>query len=345
MAIKSPANVVMIYAQGGMGKSTLGAQAAAYVHKKFGMKTRVVNADGGGTVNAHAPLIEMGVVSMWNIDLWDEKSTFYNIEQASKGYWPEDVTEPNSPLLPPFESYKECPLCKDNVGAKGFNLPPKCASCGKILPAGTFCKGKTVILPSFEGVGAVIFEGFTSFGEVLMRRLQKANPEGGRSIVDEGFKITAPGQQHYGDAQAYLGKYVAHSKNIPVELVMWTALENRGDDDGKPVYGPKGPGQALTAACIPWFTDVIHLDGIPKVDKAGRIEKDENGLEMVDRKLFLANHFPPDNKMYQFRAKTSSTLEGNMPTVMDFPAKGNTFARFMDELTAAKQRAKAVLLG
>lgn len=297
-------------------------------------------------MNAHSPLIEAGIVEMWNIDLWDEKSAFYNIEQASKGFWPEDVTEPNAPLMPPFESYKECPMCHKNVGAKGFNLPPKCASCGAVLPAGTFCKGKTVLLPSFEGVGAVIFEGFTSFGDVLMRRLQKANPEGGRSIVDEGFKITAPGMAHYGDAQSYLGKYVAHSKNIPVELVMWTALENRGDDDGKPVYGPKGPGQALTAACIPWFTDVIHLDGIPKLDKAGRIEKDAtNGLEMVDRKLFLANHFPPDNKMYQFRAKTSSTLEGEMPTVMDFPAKGNTFARFMDELAAAKARAKEVLLG
>src|SRR3990172_2052644 len=48
--------------------------------------------------------------------------------------------------------------------------------------------------------------------------------------------------------------------NIPVELVYWTALENRGEEDGKPIYGPKGPGQALTPMCIPWFTDVLHLE-------------------------------------------------------------------------------------
>lgn len=340
----TPANVVMVYAQGGMGKSTLGAQAAAYIWKKYGKKTRVINADGGGTVNAHAPLIEKGIVEMWYVDRWDEKSTFYTLEKASEGWWPEDVNEPNSPLVAPYQSYKECPSCKKDVGARGFNLPKNCASCGTPLAAGTFCRTRTILSPEFDSIGAVEFEGFTSFGDLLMRRLTQINPEGGRSINDEGFKISAPGQQHYGDAQAHLGKYVAKSKNIPVSLVLWTALENRGDDDGKPAYGPKGPGNALTVACIPWFTDVLHLDGIPKM-QGSSIVKDENGMEVIARKLFLAPHYPPDNKLYQFRAKTSSTLEGGMPNVLDFPPKGNTFAAFMNELEAAKAKAGEAMLG
>jgi hypothetical protein len=125
---------------------------------------------------------------------------------------------------------------------------------------------------------------------------------------------------------------------------LWTALENRGVDDEKNVYGPKGPGKALTALCIPWFTDVIHLDAIPEM-KGSTIVKDENGFEKISRKLFLAEHYPPDNKLYKFRAKTSATLGGDMPPVLDFPATGNTFANFMERLGQAKVKAREVLLG
>lgn len=338
--MKAPKNVILGYAQGGMGKSTLGAQFAAYVYKKFGKKTRVVNADGGGTVNAHGPLVDEGIVSIWNLDLWDEKSTFLTLDQASKGWWPEDLNEPNSPLVAPYASWKECPSCKKDVGAIGFNLPKNCKSCKVPLAAGTFCRTRFDVTPDFDEVGCYIFEGFTAFGDILMRRLRTVNPEGGRSITDAGFKIAAPGQQHYGDAQTYLAQYVTNSKSIPVELVYWTALENRGEEDGKQIYGPKGPGQALTPLCIPWFTDVIHIDGIPKTDK-GSIVKDANGLEVIERKLFLAPHYPPDNKFFMFKAKTSVPLAGDMPPVVEYTSKGNTAARFMDMLDEAKTKAKA----
>ena len=342
MAIVVPANVMMVYAQGGMGKSTLGAQLAAWVYKSTGKKTRVVNADGGGTRNAHAYLIEKGISEVWDIDQWDEKSIFLTLDLASKGWWPEDPREPNSPLLPPFTKWKECPSCSKDVGAKGYALPPRCVSCGTTLAAGMFCRTRTTYANGFDAVGAEIFEGFTSFGEALLRRLRTINPEGGRVIDDKGgdgssFKISAPGQQHYGDAQAYLGQYVANSKTIPTGLVLWTALENRGEEDGKQIYGPKGPGQALTATCIPWFTDVIHLDGVAKTEK-GLVVKDANGQEVVERKLFLAPHYPADNKLFLFRAKTSAPLTGGMPALLDFPPVGNTMERLFGAIQEAKKK-------
>ncbi len=349
MAIVTPANVMMIYAQGGMGKSTLGAMLAAYEWKTNGKKTRVVNMDGGGTRNAHAALIERGISEVWDLDQWDEKSLFLTLDLATKGYWPEDGTEPNSPLLAPFSKWKECPSCNKDVGAKGYALPPRCASCGATLAAGTFCRTRTTYANGFENVGAVVFEGFTSFGEALLRRLRSINPEGGRSIEDKGadgssFKVSAPGQQHYGDAQAYLAQYVANSKAIPTGRVMWTALENRGEEDGKAIYGPKGPGQALTITCIPWFTDVIHLDGVAKTEK-GLVVKDASGMEVVERKLFLAPHYPADNKLYLFRAKTSAPLTGGMPTVLDFPATGeNTITKLFRMIEEAKAKAGETLL-
>jgi hypothetical protein len=282
------------------------------------------------------------------LDQWDEKSLFLTLDLATKGWWPEDPSEPNSPLLAPFAKWKECPNCQKDVGAKGFSLPPKCASCGVTLAAGTFCKTRTTYANGFDAVGAVVFEGFTSFGEALLRRLRTINPEGGRTIDDKAgdgsvFKISAPGQQHYGDSQAYLGQFVANSKTIPTDRVLWTALENRGEEDGKQVYGPKGPGQALTATCIPWFTDVIHLDGVAKTEK-GLVVKDALGMEVVERKLFLAPHYPADNKLFLFRAKTSAPLSGGMPTVLDFPAQGNTMEKLFGLIEEAKKKSGEEML-
>lgn len=348
MAIVTPDSVALIYGAGGMGKSTLGAQLAAFTYKTTGKKTRVCNMDGGGTKNAYSVLISKGIAEVWDIDQWDEKSLFLTLDLATKGWWPETTTEPNSPLLAPFGKWKECPSCKKDVGAKGFSLPTKCASCSATIAAGTFCKTRTTYANGFDAVGAVVFEGFTSFGEALLRRLRTINPEGGRSIDDKGgdgvvFKIAAPGQQHYGDAQAYLGQYVANSRTIPVGRVLWTALENRGEEDGKSVFGPKGPGQALTTTCIPWFTDVIHLDGVAKT-KNGLVEKDANGQEIVERKLFLAPHYPPDNKLFLFRAKTSAPLLGGLPTTLDFPATGNTVEKLFTLVEEAKKKAGEEML-
>lgn len=346
--IASPKTVALIYGQGGMGKSTLGAQLAAFVYKQTGKRTRVVNMDGGGTRNAYGVLLDKGIAEVWDLDQWDEKSLFLTLDQATKGYWPESTSEPNTALLPPTTKWKECPNCKKDVGARGYSLPPKCASCGTALAAGTFCRTRTTYANGFDAVGAVVFEGFTSFGEALLRRLRSINPEGGRSIDDKSadgsvFKVSAPGQQHYGDAQAYLGQFVANSKSIPVDRVFWTALENRGEEEGKAVFGPKGPGQALTATCIPWFTDVMHLDGLAKTEK-GLVVKDANGMEVVERKLFLAPHYPPDNKLFMFKAKTSSPVLGGMPTMLDFAATGNTIEKFFTLLEAAKQKAGEEML-
>lgn len=348
MAIITPKNVVMVYGQGGMGKSTFGAQLAAFTYRTTGKKTRVYNMDGGGTTNAYGLLVEKGIAEIWHMDQWDEKSLFLTLDLATKGFWPEDIQEPNSPLLPPFTKWKECPTCKKDVGAKGYALPPRCAACGTTLAAGTFCKTRTTLGNGFEEVGAVVFEGFTSFGEALLRRLRTINPDGGRTIDDKSadgssYKISAPGQQHYGDAQAYLAQFVSNTKSIPVERVLWTALENRGEEDGKQVFGPKGPGQALTATCVPWFTDVLHLDGLPKMEK-GLVFKDQNGQEVVERKLFLSPHYPPDNKLFLFKAKTSAPLLGGMPPLMDYTPEGNTVEKFFSAIAAAKQKAGEEML-
>lgn len=334
-----PSHVMLIYAAGGIGKSTRAEELAEYVKETLGMRTRVVSADGGGTSKAIRFGIEEGFVDFWPIDLWTESSPFSLLELASKGYWPVDHNIPNSPLRQCVINVRPCPWCDKDTGAKGLAMVKSCGTCKKELPPGTVPGIRREPINGMETVGAVVFEGLTSFGEILLRRLKTINPDGGRFIEDkvgdgESFKIAGLGKQHYGDAQNYLAQYVSNCRKIPTWCVMWTALESRGTgEDGSPLYGPKGPGKALTSACIPWFTDVIHLDGLPKPGKmAGIPEKDSSGNAVIQRKFFLGPHYPSDAPQHRFEAKTSVT---GMPLSMEPSLK-----RYFKRLEEAYQEQK-----
>ncbi len=328
---------MLIYGAGGIGKSSRIAEIVAYVYKKTGLKGRVIGADGGGTEAALAPLGD--VASYWPIDLWGDHGSIFSImERACKGWWPEDPTVVGSTLLPPAEILRPCPSCKKHTGAPPLGGIDICKACKAPVPKGLVLPTIVNRINGMENVGVVAFEGMTAFGDLLMRRLRDKNPEGGRFIDDEGFKIAGSGKQHYGDAQNYLAQFISYTRQIPADIIVWTALEIRSDEDGKPIYGPKGPGKALTDVCIPWFTDVIHLDAVAKRDARGLSVKDVNGQEILERKMFLAEHFPPDLPNVRFKAKTSAGPD--MPPVME-----SNMRTFFEEAEKATVKQRERLLG
>ena len=299
---------LLLYAEGGAGKSSQAAKAADWIWEKRGLRTRVVNADGGGTQGVFQSLIDKGACDYWDVDTWDQSSIFEMLDLATKGWWPSDPEVPNSPLEETFPQYRECTSCK----APNPVTPGKqCLKCGTVFGAGT-------VLPLRQrtgDIGCYIFEGMTAFGELLLRRLRQINPEGGNFFTDEKYKISAPGKGHYGGAQTYLAQFVGNSRRLPVEMVLWTALEYKKDDDGPPLYGPAGPGKVLTSACIPWFNAVLHLDVLAKM-KGPVPEKDANGQLILERKLYLQAHFPPDNVNTKFLCKMSAPYGERLPGVV-----------------------------
>jgi len=339
-----PLTSALLYGAFGIGKSTQLALAASHIWKTTGKKTRVIGADGGGSQNALAPLGD--VVEYLPIDQWEGKSIFYVLDRVTRGWWPSDPSTPNSPLVPCVREWKPCPLCGGDSGAKGHAMVPKCSSCGKAYPPGTTLKTQRDPINGLEDVGLVGFEGLTSFGDLLLRRLRLIDPSGGRTVQDgpsqeEGsFTIAAPGKQHFGDAQAYIQQFVANTRLIPVPIILWTALEIRADDDGVPVYGPALPGKKLTSRCGAWFTDVLHLDGVVKKDPKGTTLRDADGIERVERKLFLAPHFASDRPGVQFMAKTSAPFGGEMPLSMEADIRV-----YFKALETAKEKASRFLLG
>lgn len=326
---------ILVYGAGGVGKSTRLAEAAEWMWDQHQLKTRVVNADGGGTLSAFEHLVDAGIAEVWDIDLWSASGIFSTLDFACKGWWPMDLTIPNSQLLPGVREWRKCPGCEGDTGSTSFSMVKRCKNpgCNLEFGAGQILPVRRDKINGAEDVGLWAFEGLTAFGELMLRRLRSIDSGGGLSVKDGDTKISQPGQQHYGMAQSYIAQYVANSRSLPSDLVMWTALELKSDDDGKPLYGPMLPGKKLTAQCIPWFTDVLHLDALAKRGKSG-VEKDDNGMEILERKLFLMPHFPPDNPGYKFAAKTSAPLGAGMPVVI--PA---TMEKFFTELRNAQHRA------
>jgi len=334
-----PLQTILFYGKGGIGKSTLIAQAAAYIHKTTGKKTRVVNADGGGTQGALEGLVEEGIVEIWNIDL-EEQGIFAALNAATKGYWPTDPSTPNSVVLPPVKVWRKCIFCGGISGAKALTMVKNCEACKKEFPSGTLLPIEYELINGIEQIGAYAFEGMTSLGEILLNRFKDIDKSGlANAINDGGYTVAQVGMQHYLLAQNTLMQGFQNMRQIPVDIVMWTALELKADDDGKPLYGPAGPGKKLTTLCIPKFTSVIHVDAVAKRGPNGQVLKNQDGTEILDRKMYLAPHSPVDAPGQWFTAKTSAPAGGGMPTVLDCD-----MALFFEEMKKAKQIAKEKLL-
>jgi hypothetical protein len=339
-----PLSNILIYGPSSAGKSTRVAEAIAYVHDEWGLRGRVVGADGGGTQNAIGALVDAGIADYWAIDQWTEQSIFTTYDLASKGWWPEDHQTPNSKIVPNVREFMQCPACLGDSGSKGLTMAPICASCKKPFVAGSRLKLVREPINGLQDVGVLAFEGLTAFGQNLLMKLAEVNPDGGRSITDssvtEQVRISAPGLQHYGDAQNRLARCVSNNRMVPVPIIIWTALESRGEDEGKPVFGPKGPGKALATQSLQWYTDVLHLDMVPKVDTRGLRVKGPEGIEILERKLFLEPHFPTDAPNQLFRCKvTSAGPCSGLPPVMDPDLRG-----FFKKVEEAKAKSREYLL-
>lgn len=292
-----------LYAGWGIGKTSLLGEHAKYLWTEKGLKTLVFSSDTGGD----GPLEEgkaAGAIHCFYTDIY-QNSQFVLMNKIVKGYRP---PEQGAPL-------------KDWKLIKSF---------------------------SEEGYGALWIEGLTSWGSAMLRwaATQQASGQAiGQMDKDSklNFKdgddvIGLNNPVHYGIAQQELEKKVSEAKALwlrGLPFIGWTALEEKAELKGKAntsfeskpfAYGPKMPGQAATAQCGSWFTDVLHLDVVnPK--------KQEDGTILGERRLFLQPHYAPGDPTPYF-AKCSVSPDGKMPASIKPSMK-----TFVEELEKAHGKA------
>jgi hypothetical protein len=121
-------------------------------------------------------------------------------------------------------------------------------------------------------IGMIAFEGLTGFGELLMQDLadqtaKGANIGGGSNIsfVQGDTKVGGNNQAHFGVVQSRLSSGVAQSQRLPVDIVCWTALARRGQDQDTmgTILGPQAVGKALTSEIPRWFQLCFRLMAVP----------------------------------------------------------------------------------
>jgi hypothetical protein len=233
MGIPKGGNSILIYGESGTTKTTNVGEFAKFIYqytaKKYGKgrTTRLITADGGG-YRPIQPYIDAGIIDP-PIHLNAIPDPLGSLKAMEEGRWP--TPDPKNPkkLLPP----KTWPIT-DYDG---------------------------------EGIGGMAIEGMTSICDVFMGLLTDKGPnlnnDASYAFMDGGYTFHGSSRTYYGAVQNFIQKAIAGFNKLPVERVLWTALEVQTEDAAKErIIGPALAGKARTAQVPQWVGECLHFEKI-----------------------------------------------------------------------------------
>lgn len=258
----------IIYGASGTKKTSQIGHFAKYIYEKTGKITRLISMDGGG----YGPIqdyINAGIIDAWR--LTNEANPLMALTKSSKGAWPEKTVNGL------------------RIGNVVEHLPEDRKK-------------------AFEraNVGAYAVEGFSSIANAILRDQVAKGRKNSEEIVARfeetdltlGSKETYgnPGRSHYGFAQNALLDLIRNWSGLPVERVLYTSLEGKGEDriDKTIRLGPGSAGGAITAALPQYVGDCIHLEN-EEVD--GGIDPETKlPTKKIRTRLYFQSHLDEETK-------------------------------------------------
>lgn len=224
----------LLYGAGKTTKTSNIGKMARYVFEKYGKLTRLLTVDGGGYDTCMAE-VEAGLIIPW-CPLARPRFTISTLDLACQGYWPKDAQDPLSPLQPPGPG-------------------------------------------TWEMIGAYGVEGLTSIGDGIIRQLKKdkahLSQDPSYTYSEQAVEVEINGivkplsisysggnMSYYGAAQDQIYDMILKTHLLPVEKVLWTALEGKGEEEGTraPIYGPAIVGKKSTGKAPQWFGNCLHIE-------------------------------------------------------------------------------------
>lgn len=348
--------MTLVYGDSGSGKTSLIESLATWVWRKYKKKTRLITGDGGGWDNLQH-LVDMGIVVPWQIDTFPHP--FETLNLAAEGYWPEDVNNPLSKLLPPFDDvYRAfcgkckkviwnkptppganfiCSVCKSKVAAKNPAGNPT-----SIVVERTRTPSKDNDLTQYAGYA---FEGLTAFGNFQMSSLidrgaagEKIGAEAPAKFTDGKQKFASSNMTYYGIIQNRLHALVNRTRFLPGMHVNWTALEMRATDTDTslPIFGPELVGKAKTSVCPAWFGNTLSV--VQWSDGGG-----------VQRRLYLKTYYDKSGRSgdipHLCKNRIPALVAGDIPDflVLDDvkkPEESWGLGAFLDLVESKREEAK-----
>lgn len=283
--------MIAVWAPSGEGKTSLLASFLTGMHRANGKRGRLYNVDGG--VDSIKHLEQAGA-----LDIWEMSNQLYPFEamlDASRGYWPRDLSDPLSPLESPMlvRYIAHCEGCNVRVYDQDkacTTTSLACSKCKTMIPV----RPRNVWNPandlSKNNIGLLMYEGGTGFGEKMMDNMSDRSARGekiGEDIAvrfkDNQTDIGGVSRSAYGIAQRRVKRAVENSRMVPgADYVIWTFHKARGEDDVKrsPVFGPKIVGSAATDDVPRWFGPCLSLTAVP-----------QPGGKPPERRVYMSNYF------------------------------------------------------
>jgi len=286
-------------AYGGTGsyKSSQIKWLSHYIAKKTGKATLLLSLDGGGWDPCKRE-VAAGMIRPYRCEA--AVLPLVLLRKISQGYWPENPEETNP---------------------ADINLVPI----------------------NYNEVGGIGVEGWTSIGQVVMRYLpDKGLSVGGEQrdkpganmmftlpihvmgqVINESFGSNTRGD--YGFVQRLLYGLVMNFISLPVEYVLFTALEAKTeDDDRSTIYGPAIAGKKATAECGAWVGDLLHAQDytVPRTEQVPDPMDRTKTVEQVTMdtlvRYYFRKHLDPVTGI-PFPAKTRVVPEGIVELNKRFP--------------------------
>lgn len=221
---------IITYGESGTYKTANAGFFAKWLYERNpGKQIRLISSDGGGW----APLqsyIDADIIVPWQIS--GLQSPFQVLRKLSKGFWP-IAEEP------------------DKEGLVKLRFQPPSAE-------------------AMKGISGYIIEGLTSSGDVVMRQLANKGPKLSQDPSyayiegsgDDAERMYGTNMSYFGFVQNLMYDLVAGFNQLPVERVLWTAHEARGEDEKAKeiIIGPSIAGKKSISKCPGWFGDCLHYD-------------------------------------------------------------------------------------
>lgn len=229
-----------IYSPTGGRKTSQVKDFAHYIAEKTGKATLLLSTDGGGW-DPCIPEVAADMIRPYRCEVANLPLVL--LRKISQGYWPINLEETDPAKI---------------------DLAPI----------------------NYDEIGGIAVEGWSSISQVVMRYL----PDQGISVGGEDRK--KPGSNmafaqavqvmgrwepqsfgsntrgDYGFVQNFLYGLVMNFNSLPVEYVLYTALESKTeDDDRSTTFGPAIAGKKGTRDCGAWVGDLIHGQDYPVVRK------------------------------------------------------------------------------
>lgn len=310
----------LLYGPSDTGKTSQIGFMAKYVYKKYGKRTRLISADGGGWASLQS-YIDVGIVEPFS--LLGRKNPGQDMKFLLEGHWPVVNSKGDVELGTIASSPEKTGLA--NIGAYGIE--------------GVYSiSNQLMIHHSHAGSLEQMAGGAMTKGSEL-------------SQMKDGTDVwTQPGIAFFNFILQKMHKYVTQSSALPVEKVLWTSLidcfEKKNKAQEVIEHGPYGPamvGKQGIKLIPQWFGDLIHVDVLhTKIEQ----EKTGDGKERTDTqapkskvgtvektvRAYLKTHtHPRDGELVPAKPRVDPSQYHLVPAYKDFTASEG-FADWLFEL-------------